>query len=275
MRVGFLWIVCAALALPGCVVRDSGGADDGTADDGTSDGAGSDGGSSDGGGSGNGSSTSSDSSDLVFFEGSGCKGEPGEIYAGLNCIAWDTTDPEVTKFDLFNFVEACGLGPESWQGEAFVEPDGTVELWALNPECEGGDGCPDCPYDAVFGVANVPTNDELALRLFFGNRICDGVWQDEPPVAEISLPVGSEPIGAVCRYGEDHLGMCGTAFMGCRPCYDGDSVEPCDEGLECAATEEGNEEDPVCHPTCEVDEDCPWDGVLSCQDGLCRPANPW
>jgi len=223
---------------------------------------------------------SDDSSDLVFFEGSGCKeGVPGEVYAGLECIAWDTTDPEVTKIELFNFEDGCEI---EWHGEASVEPDGTLELRLLNPMCEGGWGCGNCLYDSRFGVANVPQNDELALRLLVGIRICDDEVPEEPPALpdpiEVSLPQGSEPIGAVCRYANWHrvgeLEICGTVLMPCRTECDDDPVEPpCDEGLECAGGEVVDEG--VCHPTCEVDEDCPWGGVLSCQDGLCRPASPW
>jgi hypothetical protein len=215
--------------------------------------------------------SSADSDDLVFFEAGECKENSGlgEVYAGLKCIAWDTTDPEVTKIDLFNFEEDCSI---DWQGEASVEPDGTVELRMVNPGCAGSD-CVPCYWDFNFGVANVPANDELALRLLVGVWICpDEDEEPDPSRYETSLPQGSEPKGAICEYAaEGEYAIPGTVFMGCRAPEDPDP--PCDQGLACAVGGENNE--PLCHPTCEVDDDCPWGGVLACEDGLCRPANPW
>lgn len=51
------------------------------------------------------------------------------------------------------------------------------------------------------------------------------------------------------------------------PCGDEENPDVPPEGLECAAGADVDEL--LCHPTCEVDEDCPWAGALSCQDGLC------
>jgi hypothetical protein len=255
--------------------------DGATGDDGSGDG---------GGGSGTGGS---DSSDLVFFEASGCLGDSGDglEYGGLQCIVWDTTDPDVTKIDLLMFDAACW---EEWLGDASVEPDGTVELQVVQPLCgEVTPGCGDCLFDFSFGVANVPQSDEIALRVWVAV-----MWDcpDRPgevdeigsPSHELSLAGGSDATGAVCRYAAwyeldvlaQELGACGTLFMPCRTyggeaCgdYDDPDISPCDEGLVCADGEEADRT--VCHPTCLVDEDCPWDGVLSCQAGLCRPTDPW
>lgn len=216
---------------------------------------------------------------LAAFQGSVCKKESvgaltaEEAYAGLQCIRWKAGAEGTLHVDLVNFEGACGA---QWKGEASKTEAG-LELRATNPGCLLA-ACGWCIYDWTFDV-QVDTGADVPLSIV--TDPCPG--EQTPETDTLTLPLASLPAGELCRYANyDALGWqaaavsaCGKAFMPCRSqngmCQLEAGGTPCEAGLSCA-TGAGND---VCHATCTGDADCALPGVLTCQSGLCRPANSW
>ncbi|MBX3125760.1 MAG: hypothetical protein KF718_03555 [Polyangiaceae bacterium] len=222
---------------------------------------------------------------LLSFKGSACKKEgtggqaltADEAYAGLQCIRWKSLGADKLSIELFNFEGACGA---QWKGQSQALADGVVELRAGNPGCLLA-ACGSCMYDWTFDV-KVATSADLPLSIV--TDPCPG--EQQPHTVTATLPLTSAPDGELCRYADYSglgwqamsLGTCGHAYMPCRTsggmCSpEGSSTEPCAVGLTCADGAGAGE--PVCHAPCAGDGDCAPAGILTCQDGLCRPAKPW
>jgi hypothetical protein len=222
-------------------------------------------------------STGSPDGGSVAFQSSACKKDNAQALseadarAGLKCIRWQPLDGGKLRFELTNFEGACGA---NWAGKANVG-EGGLELWATNPSCRIA-SCGWCIYDWTFDV-EAPADTSLALSVV--TDPCPG--QQEPARVTATLPLSTSPQGELCRYAHHGalswqaaaLGSCGQAYMPCRGsdiCGVGASSESCDTGLVCA---DGGAGQQVCHAPCTAD--CGPGGALTCQDGLCRPANPW
>jgi len=227
-------------------------------------------------------------SSLVAFEDSRCKSGHGEEdaaqarprnayaeYDGLQCFVWERLENDVLAITLTNFHAGCAV---TWGGDAVLDGD-TVELRLTNLICAVA-GCGWCIYDWSFEVSDVPEVDELPVRV--ARRGCPDESFEVTDGA--TLPLGEAAAGALCRYGnkyavEQHageMGQCGQRFMPCTSaneeegfCWSEESSPPCTGDLVCEP------ETNLCHQQCTSNDDCPLPGTVSCQDGLCRPVDPW
>lgn len=226
--------------------------------------------------------SSSGGGELVSFKGSACKKEgtagaltADEAYAGLQCIRWKSDNAGVVKIDLLNFEGACGA---EWKGEAKTV-DGGLELRSVNPGCLLA-ACGSCIYDWSF---EVKASTEADLPLSIVTDPCPG--EQTPTTVTATLPLSTLDEGELCRYA-DHgalgwqassLGTCGKAYMPCKTtdgmCQGATGEAPCDTGLTCADGAKAG--DQVCHAPCTGDAECAPAGIMSCQNGFCRPAKPW
>ena len=230
---------------------------------------------------------------LVTFSGSACKKEnttsstqqallttlPSENFAGLKCIVWKRVEPDRLQVDLVNFEGACGA---KWKGEALLDGTGGLALRVTNPGCLVA-SCGWCIYDWSFEVSGVSGQTDMPLSIT--RDTCPG--QQPSETAQASVPLATQAQGVLCRPANwSALGWqamatstCGTAGMPClgtMVCPTGASTstpQTCATGLTCA--DNGNPSELVCLRPCAADADCAASGILSCQAGLCRPANPW
>lgn len=226
---------------------------------------------------------------LVSFNDSGCKGgdsrpltaglvsQGGALLTkdsadldGLTCFSWDATGATL-KIDCINFRDGCGV---TWSGDATVEDGNAVTLFAKD-DCMRA-ACGSCIYDWSYEVKYVNPGRDVRLTLVKGGS-CN---PDGTVPFSATLPLSSMSSGVLCRYSGN--GLWPDALSGSlhRPCRDsGDSSSdstPCDEGLVCASTSDMNG-DPVdlCLAACAADTDCPLDGLLKCEEGLCNLKETW
>jgi hypothetical protein len=232
-------------------------------------------------GTGDSGSSDSPSSALVAFQSSACKKEAlssqaltaQEAEAGLKCIRWQPLDGGTLRLELINFEGACGA---HWTGRVEKSESG-LELWAANPSCMIA-ACGWCIYDWAFDIEGV-TGTDLSVSII--TDPCPG--EQTPDQVTATLPLSKSPAGELCRYAHhgalswqaSALGTCGQAYMPCRSadgmCALGTASTACEGGLVCGDAGEVGQQ--VCHAPCTGD--CGPTGSLSCQNGLCRPANPW
>ena len=216
-----------------------------------------------------------------------------EEYPGFQCIRWDLQDDGRLKVDLLNFPAAC----IEWHGRAEIKKPGTLRLSLeeKGKECMIA-ACESCTYDWSFDLKGV--NPEVDLKVSIVVNPCpdegDGVTY------EASLPTESRKQGILCRYQYVDNVACGSLHgpcnnhdtYYCNTDYSGDAdsdtdsdaatpgtgPEPdagpeCQDGLECSYATEWYL--PVCLKTCVKDDDCPLDGLLICQVGLCFLKESW
>lgn len=220
---------------------------------------------------------------LASFESSTCKSGHGaqvtfrasaEDYEGLQCIVWEPVE-DYLRIDLFNFSGGCSV---PWEGDARVTPD-TADLRLIDPQ-EGGALCGSCLYDWSFELEGLDQSGDVTVRVFRDWEPGDG----PDDAITVVLPLGEVTSGALCGYADGWLinqyawnhERCGQEMMPCEVldendyCVCGtceDPAVPCAEGLQCDL------ERTLCHAPCELDGDC--GPGRSCQDGLCRPGDPW
>jgi hypothetical protein len=250
-----------------------------------------------------GTETQNPASPLLNFKDSGCKKENATASsgsgiatvaqamvstdysmetAGLKCFAWEVVDDHRLKIDLLNFDGSCRA---QWFGQAANASDGSLQLALVNPECHIAD-CGTCMYDWSFEVEGVNVSKDLAVTLSIDT--CPGGEPVTMPIRSVSatLPVAAQQGGILCDYADFTglgwqamvLGQCGTAAMPCSGTSMCTSTLPttdpsCQGELVCS--DNGNVDQRVCVRACAADADCGTLGVLSCQAGLCRPANHW
>jgi len=201
---------------------------------------------------------------------------------GLKCVAWEAIGDEQLKIDFYNFDGSCGA---KWSGDASVADDGSLELGLANPGCAIA-SCGTCMYDWSFELGGVNVLKDVTVALSIDT--CPGQKPAAIPIRSVSLtlPTAARPTGIVCNYGDFGglgwqamaLGECGTEAMPCSgtsmcSANPGATDPTCQADLIC--TDNGNADQRICARSCAADADCGALGILSCQAGLCRPANPW
>jgi len=222
--------------------------------------------------------------DLVSFDASACKKEAAEMsgrssealvtasdYDGLLCVEWETERNGALTLRVLNLNGGCSV---PWEGSADVLSDGSVDLTLENPTCSVA-RCGWCLYDFRFTVRGAPAPSGLPLRV--GTIACPG----EEPTWDLALalPEDAASSGIVCRYAhpvayDEQLARedrCGAKFGTCggEGAYCALSgPEPCQEGLACETTNDGDR----CLERCETDQDCSPLAVSACVDGICRLA---
>ena len=229
----------------------------------------------------------SEESNLVSFQGSACKKDAAfaeimplystfdsDELAGLQCVAWKRADGGM-KVDLINFSGACGA---DWHGKAVVDGD-RVTVTVENPRCMVAD-CGSCIYDWSFDVDGV--DPEAAITVVAEQDTCPGEQEIDRVTA--TIPAGA-PEGIICNYAsygslEWHAMSTGESGMIHMPCVGSEESEdgtapPCDGDMVCAENGDGNETHEICLAPCTEEADCPHPDLLSCQEGLCRIAEPW
>jgi hypothetical protein len=251
-----------------------------------------------------GTETQNPSASLNAFQDSGCKKETAvksttgvrasdslaaitELFSstnysaetsGLKCFAWERTDGNRLKLDLYNFEAACGA---EWTGRATVDPNTGLNLTVSNPECLIAK-CGLCIYDWSFDVSGIDTNEALPVHLAVDT--CPGK-QDLKTYSTL-LPIHERSSGILCNYADFNalgwqaaaLSECGTLGMPCQ----GTSMcsqtpastdTTCQNDLVC--TTNGTDNESICAKPCSKDEDCGTLGVQKCASGLCRPKENW
>ena len=236
---------------------------------------------------------------LVAFNDSGCKkGDiaaltsglaasrhtlltvDGTQYAGLTCFSWDATGSTL-KVDCLNFDGPC---VNTWQGEAQVAEGNALMLGTVEQnrtatgECASA-GCVGCIYDWSYEVKGVDTSKDSALTLTLSDTCATYSHSYSH-----TLPLASRKSGVLCRYADYYdilmtSSQTGTVDMPCRTPnnYQPDQPPvPCDTGLACTKmTINGNANAALCLKAGAADADCPLDGLLKCDKGVCVLKETW
>lgn len=202
---------------------------------------------------------------------------------GLKCFAWEVVSDNRLKIDLYNFDGACGA---AWTGKAAIESDGGLKLSLINPDCRIA-LCGTCMYDWSFDVEGVDTSKDVALSLSI-DTCPSGEVSTPIKNANVTLPTAAKASGILCNYADFNglgwqamaLDQCGTTGMPCMNalnslCNSNASTDPPSCQAEMICTDNGAAEQRICAKACVADADCGSLGILSCQEGLCRPANRW
>lgn len=184
-----------------------------------------------------------------------------ERYDGLQCFGYELSESGVLTLDVLNMAGGCAI---EWDGRVELEA-GTARLFVENPRCDVQAACGSCVYDFSFELDGVDAGAPLALELWEKGD-CEAAELD----AQVTLPLDTESRGMRCRPVDPGvlawIGQCGGELH--HAC--GAICEPegaCDEGLTCGEFVDGDER---CLGACQSDADCPLDGLLRCDEGLCR-----
>jgi hypothetical protein len=202
----------------------------------------------------------------------------GTETSGLKCFAWERTDENRLKIDLYNFEAACGA---EWTANAVVDPNTGLNLTVSNPECLIA-RCGQCLYDWSFDVSGIDSKEALSIHLAIDT--CPG--KQDLKTYSTQLPIHERSSGILCNYAEYNalgmqsaaLGECGTLGMPCQgtaKCSDtpASTEMTCQNDLVC--TTNGNKNELICAKSCHEDKNCGTLGVQTCSDGLCRPKENW
>lgn len=202
---------------------------------------------------------------------------------GLKCFAWEVVSDNRLKIDLYNFEGACGA---DWKGKAAIEGDGGLKLSLVNPDCMIA-LCGTCMYDWSFDVVGVETSKDVALSLSI-DTCPSGAVSTPIKNFSVTLPTAAKASGILCNYADFGglawqamaLSQCATVGMPCNNVTNGmcpstpvSTEMTCQGDLIC--TDNGTAEQRICAKPCAADTDCGSLGILTCKEGLCRPANNW
>ena len=247
------------------------------------------------------SRTVKEGSALLNFGDSGCKRDQGEAltagpgvsrhalltteaapYSGLTCFSWDATGATL-KIDCLNFGGGCSI---KWQGDAVAAGGNTVTLYASHePEDLGGTigtacanaTCGSCIYDWSYEVKGIDAAKDSPLTLIEGGSCASRI-----ETYTASLPLATKKKGALCRYTDYGLLVWGLQNSGTlhNPCgitaEEQTHISPCVEGLVCTKMGVQYSQDvDICLKPCSADADCPLDGLLKCDAGLCKLKETW
>ena len=106
-------------------------------------------------------------------------------------------------------------------------------------------------------------------------KIAPYMWR--AGVYDATLPLTAKPTGVICRYLQDSMYSGyypGALLTPCRKVPEGDSTTfPCAAGLTCG--EVASDIRKLCLKVCAADADCPLDGLLKCDGGVCVLKETW
>lgn len=216
--------------------------------------------------------------DIEEFSDSACKEHDSSLtnvlltgrnrtdFTGLECIAWRNSTADRLDIDFINATASCGFPPGQgslWKPSATQTENGSIEI-SVEWNFPSQNACGSCLQDFLLRVNGVNPNSIQTIN--FSTRACTG--QECPWTrSSIKVPFNEMNEGIQCRYinwmpqwwrpntGSLHL-----------PAVD-DSCEP---GL--LPTPNGLGAN-ICMATCLLDQDCPLQPLLTCQNGTCRLKN--
>jgi hypothetical protein len=224
----------------------------------------------------------------VDFSGSDCKShlympssvgpalytmDQSEPYQGLQCVSWQHDDDGLFSIDLINFHGACGA---QYVGDYKEGDAGELNLQVNNPGCKVA-ACGYCVYDWSFQLENVAVADlTINVREDSCPESGDTPTMETFEVAASDLETGE---GISCTYKYMSLFenlACGTLHQPCNALESDDAANDpmcpiaesqCDDGYTCTQT--NDMPIPICVAECSETADCPLNGLLTCDNGLC------
>ncbi len=230
-------------------------------------------------GSSNPQDTGSETHFLVNFQAGECR-TGGELlvqsetaltdietadYAGLECVSWHATGESGLLLDLLNVSGTCG---RNYEGVATMAGE-TLTL-GLKGSPEPPPPCGPCVYDFSFELEGISENGDLPIFIEIAS------------LGLLVIPEDQRDSGVRCNYVQyriilEEFGSCGALHTECHvedresrvPCEQ-EPISPCMDGLECVSVGEND----ICVQTCLVDDDCPLQGLLRCDEGRCMLGEP-
>jgi hypothetical protein len=185
---------------------------------------------------------------------------------GLMCVAWSLEGDGHLHVNLVNHSAMCLFsGQPGWEGDA-VFRDGDLELLVFN-EIEGANLCGNCLYNWMFDLDALDLEGDLDLVVSVKNY----QGADTQEIERAMIPLSESTEGIRCRYVAPFpLGWDPSHDGGLHlPCRVDGTGTPCDDGLACEDVPSSYGAEERCLQPCSADDDCPLDGLLSCQAGIC------
>ncbi len=180
-------------------------------------------------------------------------------YAGLQCVAWQRSEPGRLRLDFINAEASCGFPRGQgglWRPTLELRGDGTLDV-KVEWDFASANACGACLQDFSFVVTGTGVDEVRSTGLLTRSCTSDCPWGTA--VETVALTADG---GVTCRYPNLlHVSGLEEGALHMPP-----KQGVCQAGLTPVLNDLGST---ICAVSCGADQDCPLEGLLSCTDGAC------